>query len=310
MVACDKAAPRPAPPGVRVVALSPAIAIILTDLGHGNQIVGRHGFDSFVPVEVPICGDQSGIAYERLVQVNPTVVCTQWGSRELPERLVQLAQSKGWLLHDEKLLSLADIRAATIALDRIMRGAPVRGRDIKAPTDSNISYLNVSNSSGVTLEASDSGTLRGVLTSMDGAWAAMPPHQLPKGTVVLIGSLSPLAVLGPGSCHYEILSLLGAASPAWLTGKAAYVNITGEDLSAMNAEYYIIFDPLPPASTPRSYQPVIPPRRTLAPGITLSSTNSRLLTDPGCLTPSTSMIRVGDHLRRALSDLAAAHEHK
>ncbi len=272
--------------------------------------MGRHGFDSFLPDSLPVCGDQSGIAYERLLEANPTVVCTQWGSRDLPDRLTQLALRNGWIIHDEKLLSLADIRRATIALDRLARGRPImhapstmHGKaDNISSTSSTI--FKVSTSSGVYLTPDDSQPLRDLIELMDRTWSPMSPSQLPAGSVVLIGSLSPLAVLGPGSCHYELLSALGASHPSWLADKGAYVNVTGEDLAAISAPFYIIFDPLPPQRAAGEFAPIKPAERILGPGVVISGANARLITDPACLTPSTSMIRVGNQIRQALTQLA------
>ena len=43
--------------GPRIVALSPAIAVILTDLGEQDRIVGRAGSDTHLPGSIPVAGD-------------------------------------------------------------------------------------------------------------------------------------------------------------------------------------------------------------------------------------------------------------
>lgn len=269
---------------VRIVALSPAVGDITSALGYTRSIVGRHGYDAFLPQSLPICGDQSGINYERLIEVSPTLILTQWGSRELPEKLVSLAKTRGWILHDEKLLSLTDIRSATIAIDRLARSDEA---DIKRPVDT-----------------TDSAALVTLLSDMDAAWSALSPQELPHGEVALIGSLSPLALLGPGSCHHEILTRLGASTPAWLADKGAYVQITGEDIRKLNAEYYIIFDPSPPNSG--SETPTTINDKALGPGVLLTSHNARVITHPRALTPGTAMITVAKQMRSVLIQLREA----
>src|SRR5689334_23210000 len=69
----------------RVVALSPAVARTMRDLGLGKYLVGRHGFDQWSAQSLPVCGDQNGIDYETLVRARPTQVFLQVA--DVPDRL-------------------------------------------------------------------------------------------------------------------------------------------------------------------------------------------------------------------------------
>jgi hypothetical protein len=102
----------------RIVALRPALAIILRDLGLESHIVGRHAYDMVLPPSVPVCGNQTGIDYEALIGVQPTDVLLQWGRRELPGRLQTLAREHRWAVSDYELLALDDVLSTTADLNR------------------------------------------------------------------------------------------------------------------------------------------------------------------------------------------------
>ena len=58
---CDQKSPAPIPAasgsGQRLVSLSPALAIIVRDLGAADRFVGRDGNDMVLPKSLPVCGD-------------------------------------------------------------------------------------------------------------------------------------------------------------------------------------------------------------------------------------------------------------
>src|SRR5262245_61348101 len=103
--------PAPAPDGgPRIVALSPAVAVILRDLGLADRIVGRHGYDFVLNKSVPVCGDQAGgIDYETLLRARPTHVLIESGARETPGRLTELAEEHHWAVESLRMLTLDDI---------------------------------------------------------------------------------------------------------------------------------------------------------------------------------------------------------
>ncbi len=186
--------------GPRIVALSPAIAIILKDLGVEGRIVGRHGYDMVLDPDVPICGDQAGIDYEQLLTVRPTHVLTQWGARPPPERLVRLAERHGWVLVDVSMLSLDEVAQATRRLARDF--APERV---------------------------------GVADELTGF---RPPAGVFKGRVLLLATGSPPAALGPGSFHQDLLERLGAT--AAVSEGSAYIVLDAEDVLRLDPEGIIV----------------------------------------------------------------------
>jgi len=276
----------------RVVAFSPAVGIILSDLGYASTVVGRHGFDSFLSSTLPVCGDQDGVDYEALLAVSPTLIITQWGSRELPARLATLSKQHNWLVHDERLLTLADIRGAVARLDLLARGQPIEPSGADGTNDP-VARLSASG--------------RALWQQMDRAWSnrgGTSPRR-----VLLLASLSPPAAFGPGSCHHEILLAVAGPEAGAIQGGAAYITLDQEDLLNLRADVYIIIQPGPGESAPKksdvasvnaaSYVVSPGPLSPLPAGPAFSKmtvANTRIITDPKAFIPSTAMISFADQL--------------
>jgi ABC-type hemin transport system substrate-binding protein len=269
LAACSRP-PRTKPAEVRVVALSPAIAIIVQRLGHEGLVVGRHAYDMSLPKFIPVAGDQSGIDYESLIALQPTIVLTQWGSRQLPERLVTLAREEGWTLHDAPLLALEDIPAATAHIDRLI--AIAEGKD--APT-----------AAGSRLVA-----------DMQQAWR--PRGDLARaGRVLLLASMNPPAALGPGSFHHDILVRIGG-TPA-ITEGSPYIELDREDIRALNPDAIVLVKPVPEGTTPPVAAEAMASIADL-PIRAVMTQRLHIVTDELSLTPSPSMIEFADELARVL----------
>lgn len=276
--ACGDPKPPPGPAGPRIVALSPAVAIILRDLGYQKQIVGRHASDLILDESVTVCGDQNQIDYEALIAAKPTHVFTQWGTRELPERLTRLAADRTWILRECSLLSLDDIERETHELDALLSGNP-------------------------------EGTVQGraVVSRLRESLKKNPRFQT-AGRVLLLGGLGPPSALGPGSWHYQILERLGA-KPA-VTKGAAWQDLSLEDVRAMAPDAIVVILPRSPRT------PSLAGREAATMGddaMPLLGAVGRLdvpavkhkkvavIDDPLSLTPSTSLTTFADELRSALS---------
>ncbi|MFN0132420.1 MAG: ABC transporter substrate-binding protein [Phycisphaerales bacterium] len=265
--------PSPTPPGAaRVVALSPALAVIARDLGFAPLIVGRHGYDMVLDRAMPVCGDQAGIDYEALLRVRPTLVLTEW-SGELPPRLLTLGKQHGWRIQNFNLLTLDDIADATVWLAGTLgTGLP----------DSPASALS---------------------RRMDAAWSLHPGLER-AGRVLLLESLDPPAALGPGSCHHQVLVRIGG-TPAIVTG-APYVTLDAEDLLRLAPDAIVWINPRDPAA-PHAADALDPAalRRRLGRIGDLDLPAFRtgrvaLIDDPLSLTPSTAMIAFAEHLAAIL----------
>jgi len=267
LTACDRSTPPPpiANASPRIVAFSPAVGIILTDLGREQQVVGRHGYDDFLPRDIPTCGDQAGIDYERLLGMNPTHVITQWGKRDYPAKLRRLADERSWVLLDTPLTTLADIEDGVRQIDETF-GPPTGG----------------------------SPEYRALRERMAAAWSPVPGAEK-MGRVLLLASATPPAAFGPGSCHQDILVRLGGI-PA-ITSGAAYVQMDAEDVLKCAPDAIVLILPRAPD------KPTATGDATAALGglanldiPAIKNGRLKLIDDPAGQIPSTSMVRFGEEL--------------
>jgi ABC-type hemin transport system substrate-binding protein len=253
----------------RVVVLSPALAVIVRDLGYADLVVARHAYDDVLPSALPAVGDQAGIDYEALLRVEPTHVLVQWGARELPERLLQLAEQHDWRVINANPLSLDDIGRAVAEIDgALSRGTSEKAADLQRQ----IAELRA-----------DSG---------NEAW----------GPVLLLASIDPPAALGPGSCHDEVLRGVGGM-PAIDKG-TAWMELSHEDLVRLQPRAIVLIRPRGARGvTDADVEPTTQAWDSVR-GLGLRAIESghvAVIDDPEGLLPSTSMIRVGDTLRKVIA---------
>ncbi len=203
-----------APPG-RVVSLAPALSQMLKAVGFGRYIVGRHAYDAWTDRAIPVVGDQSGIDYDALLTAQPSYVLLQWGERELPPRLLELAAEKQWRVKNFPLLTLDDVQKAAVWIDEEMY-----------PGDWHVKR-----------DARRSPRLLDELDSMkiDAASAKR------VGRILLLHTCSPPTVLGPGSYHHQLLERLGI-TPAVTEGKA-YMTMDVEDVLRLDPDGIILVQP-------------------------------------------------------------------
>ncbi|MEL7483592.1 MAG: hypothetical protein AAFN41_04480 [Planctomycetota bacterium] len=168
--------------GPRIVSLSPAASIMLRDAGLEPSIVGRHGWDMVLDQSLPVAGDQTGLDYERLISLEPTHVVIEWGSRDLPDRLVELADSQAFRIVPIETLTLDDIEAS----DAAVRSA------LNVPTER------------VTFDP------------------AREPRAGWGSVLLVVATSPSVDCLGPGSAHHELLTRGGftpalADGAPWIT---------------------------------------------------------------------------------------------
>lgn len=260
----------PAHESARVAVLSPALAIILRDLGLEHLAVARHAYDMALDPGLPVGGDQTGIDYESLLRVEPTDILIQWGARPLPERLRMLAEQRGWRLHTFDPLTLGDIRDATLEIHRLFAPPAANGEPDPPP----------------------------LIDRMDAAWSPPRGADLSRaGRVLLLASTSPPAALGPGSFHHQLLEAIGGR-PA-ITEGAPYINLDGEDILRLDPDAIILFYPTPAGGGRAAGLPSLGVLERLD---LRARRNHRLgvVDDPHGLTPSTAMVGVADRMAEML----------
>lgn len=217
---------------MRLVALSPAIAVMLGDLGLQSRIVARHDYDLVLPDDLPSAGHQQRIDYETLIAVRPTHVVLEWGARPLPQRLTRLAERRGWTVMNYSMTSLDEIAAAwdDLALDLLGdRPRPPISREGLLP-DVDPDRLDVD---------LPSAALARALRPLD----ANPDN---VGRVLLLAGLEPPGVLGPGSAHHDVLGRLGVR-PAVDEG-SPWMTLDLEDILTLSPDAIVIVKPRAPGT--------------------------------------------------------------
>jgi len=266
----DNSSTTPSSSPLRIVALSPALAQIIRDLGASSSLIGRHGFDTLSDPAIPVCGDQSGLDTEALIRQRPTHLFTQLTSTptSLPPALDSITT------HNFRLLSLADVRSAITTL----------GTLLALPTAAS-----------------------SLLTRLDESLTPLPTTTTaPLGPVLLLYSTDPPTVLGPGSFHHEILLALGA-TPA-PTADAPFITLDAEGLARIAPSTIILIHPRAihaPASA--NDWPTLRARLGSLATLNIPAITSRrvaLIDDPAAATPGSTLISLTTQLRTTLTTLA------
>lgn len=206
LFACGRS-PSVAPPasGTRLVVLSPALAVILRDLGAGDLVVGRHNYD-MVFTDLPACGQQGAIDYERVLALQPSDVLIEWGAQALPARLLELSEANGWEVRRFDLRTLDDITQASAELQRLY--APEREE---------------------------------ALSEQFAASLFKRPGIERVGRVLLLGAVDPPTVLGPGSFHAQVLERIGG-TPA-VTEGGPWIELGLEDVLTISPDAIVLVMP-------------------------------------------------------------------
>jgi len=265
LAGCSRTDPSPSSPSSsttpRVVALSPAIAALMLDAGLDPLIVGRHAWDIALPKTIPSCGEQGTIDYEALLHTQPTHVLLQWGRQDLPARLTDLAASRAIIIENVDILSLDEIDRAQRRLAELL--SPATPFDPARLTSARIDAVR-----------------------------AAHPNLNSRGRILLIAaSGATYGVLGPGSCHAQVLDRLGIQN-AMSTG-GPWANLDAEDIVALRPDAIVLIQPRAWNTSPR--RPSIDELRTTL-GVlgrvdTPAVATARLgfIDDPLALIPSASM---------------------
>lgn len=272
----------------RIVALSPAMAVTLRDLGFGDRIVGRHGYDLALDPAIPVCGDQAGIDYESLIRVRPTHVIVQWGARDLPPRLNELARSHGWIVLNYDLLTLHDVRTSAVELHDVLAGPESEHAGHQATTPT----------------ARAAAEPPPLLARLESAFRRRGTGFPGAGRVLLLVSASPIAVVGPGSFHHQVLESIGGI-PA-VTRGGPYQELDVEDVMRLAPDAVVLIRPRGREASSATGT-VAPDRQgpllgTLSgrPIPAVTAGRIALIDDPLCLLPGSSLADFADDLAAIL----------
>jgi len=304
LVACGKS-PSAAPQSAkgpaqgdarRIVVLSPAIAVMLQDLGFEDSVVARHTWDLALSESIPAVGDQFELDYEALLAINPTHVYTQYESAGVPSRLRELADEHGWHLEDYRLNTLDDIAQALDDLYLDLGGRVQTDRELR------VSGVSVG---GTMPEFND--TLPSDRLST--AWGDRGPAVRGAGRVLLLAQGETPGVLGPGSFHHQVLVSLGG-TPA-LTEGQPWMELDAEDILRLAPNAIVLFAPRDkgdeadrwPAAAEGPAWDEIAPRLGAFAELPIPAIENRrvlLIDDPLCLLPSPALAGVAERMAGAL----------
>lgn len=273
--------------GPRYVVLSPALAVMLRDIGQEDRIVARHAHDLVLDGSLPVAGELGRIDYEVVLATRPTHVLIEWGSGEnaLPERLAELSRSRGFEVMRFELLTLDDI---VRAMDRLEDDLP----------------------------EADHGPERGYWQEqMERAWGGGTQERdgaelAAAGRVLLVASTDPvIGVTGPGSWHHQILEAIGGV-PAVTTG-APWMELSVEDVARLAPDGIILIQPRGVEEAEVGWVGVEEVLERLGPVGRLDipavrSGRVALLDDPLAHTPSTAMVGLTGQMRGILEAWAEA----
>lgn len=254
-------APTGEPPTERIVVLSPALGVTIADLGLADRVVGRHGWDPVIDPGVPVCGDQSALDYEAIVRARPTHVLTEWGSRDLPKRLLALASRHGWHVEDFSVLTLEDIASVADRLEAMFPNA-------RAPAD-------------------------GPVAGFRALVGAPEPEPVWQGRVLVLMSASPIAALGPGSAHHDLLARVGGVQA--IREGSPHMTLHAEDLVRLAPDALILIRAEAPGAGEDPFGPL---RRLDIPA--LREGRIEVVSGEVALLPSPRLVLVADAMRAAL----------
>ena len=212
----------------RIAALSPAVAVMLRDLGLEDRIVARHDFDKILSDTIPRAGSSLGWDLEVLIGVEPTHLVFQRTTADLPDRVTQLAGARGWTIVQRPLDTLDDIASfmddLALLFDERAEVGVGPGSALEPDFDPD---------PGVDLPGAALGR----------AWRDRGPIADRAGRVLILGSLDPPAAMGPGSFHHQLITRMGM-TPAIQDG-AMWIEIDYEDIVSIAPDSIIVFAPDP-----------------------------------------------------------------
>ena len=204
LVSCDRpVSPANAPSApraieleaMRFVTLSPALGLMLQDLGIEDRVVGAHDWDHALGRSIPRVGSLDGIDYEALLLANPTHVLIELSAdAALPARLASLSRQHGWVVRRVGSLDTLDDVGETM-------------------DDLYLSYVSPPEAGATSTIGFSDPAARFDKTMPSEAFARAISDRGPSvrgaGRVLLLGALGPPQAIGPGSFHHQVLTRLG-----------------------------------------------------------------------------------------------------
>lgn len=284
----------------RIAVFSPAIGIMLRDLGYEDQIVGRHSFDTALSQSIPVVGSHIEIDDEMLIGTEPTILIFERNSIAIPERITALADERGWAIWTYRLESLDDIANTLDDLYLKLVGFP---------EDAN------SDGDPLTFETDPAKRFDVDLPSarLARAWSPVGRDAELAGRTLLLAGTDPAGALGPGSFHAQLAERMGIANA--LTTGGMWQELDLEDLIELAPDSILIFDPRDDqpaigAPEPMGWDEIEAALGPIA-SLPIPAVESRrvgVITHPQALLPSSTLAQVADEIRDTLAQWQVSKE--
>ncbi|MCC5823714.1 MAG: ABC transporter substrate-binding protein [Phycisphaerales bacterium] len=207
----------------RIIALAPALGVILQDLGLEDDIVGKHAWDMALGRSIPAVGTHDDPDLEAILRLKPTHIVVQDMETRVPESLRRTAEREGWTLWGFPLLTLDDIATTTDELHLRLVGEPARDPRTIDPTE----HL-----------ARERPSAR-----LADAWSDRGAPARAAGRILLLANVDPAGAMGPGSFHHQLIERLGAR-PA-ITAGGPWQELDHEDILRLAPDAILLFRPTP-----------------------------------------------------------------
>jgi len=300
MIGCSKSSPTPKPVNgsaqesasveSRFVVFSPAIGVMLRDIGFEDSIVGKHAYDKALSDSIPVVGSHIDIDYEMLIELEPTDVFFEKLAVDIPERVRALAAQHDWRIWTYELKTLDDIATTIDDLYLKLVGFPESSKPGAGLLD-----FEIDPTATFDIELPSARLAR--------SWSAMGKPATNAGRVLILAGVDPPGAMGPGSFHAQLIHRLGIA-PAIEDG-GMWQELDYEDIIALAPDSILIFTPRVPNSDdlvgepePMSWDELVAKVGKLAtlPIPAVESRRIAIIEHPLGLLPSSSLGQVADEI--------------
>lgn len=223
-IGCDQSAdvkpPATAPSRITVASLSPAATDLIVAMGLADRLVGVSTYEPPRPAtdSLPRVGDYQTADWERISQLKPAVIVTQYRADKIPEGFIQRCEQLGIRSFNRKIDSLQDAYATIAEL----------GDALSAKEES------------AAAQKKWNATIEDVKAKVAGKARAK--------TLLVIGE-SGLAAAGPGTFLSDLLTVAGGTNV--LVGGNDYVTLDREKLAALDPAVVI---QIMPSATPQQIE--------------------------------------------------------
>ncbi len=278
----------------RFVVFSPAIGVMLRDLGFEDSIVGKHAYDTALSDSIAVVGSHIDIDYEMLITLSPSDVFFERNSVAIPERVRALAAEHDWQIWTYELKTLDDI--ATTIDDLYLK---LVGFNEKQVDDDNILDFDIDPTIKFDVELPSARLAR--------SWSPIGRAASGAGRTLILASVDPPGAMGPGSFHAQLIGRLGIEEA--IVDGGMWQELDFEDMIDLAPDSILVFMPSNPGSDdligepePRSWAQIQAKVGEIAslPIPAVENQRIAIIEHPLGLLPSSSLGQVADEIALAV----------